>query len=386
MGLLRLLLALAVVADHAGPAFDRPWLRMTNAPLAVQVFYVVSGFYMTLVLHEKYTGPGSYSAFAKSRLLRLLPMYFAALLLSVFGGVLLHAIAGITIAPLQPWLQHGPTMPWGTWLCLVLANVTIVGQDVLSWFAVDPSVRDLYFTPAFHQEPVPAWTFLFVPQAWTVALELMFYALAPLLVRRRPLVLVAMIVASLGLRVWLMTTYGVKDDPWSYRFFPTELALFLAGAFAWHLHRGLAQRGWLAPWTCRLVLLATLLVVLGYQFLPRDLYYTRPFGLPLVLALVPLVVPFVFEATKKNAFDRALGELSYPSYLVHYLLLFVVEAIGGAWLLANKGAVVAGSTLLVAWLLWHFVGRRFEGRRQRIGERLLASHAALPASASAASR
>ena len=386
MGLLRLLLALAVVADHAGPAFDRQWLRMTNAPLAVQVFYVVSGFYMTLVLHEKYTGNGSYTAFAKSRLLRLLPMYFAALLLSVGGGLLLHVVAGITIAPLQPWLQHGPSMSWGTWLCLALTNVTIVGQDVLSWFAVDPSARDLYYTPSFHQEPVPAWTFLFVPQAWTVALELMFYSLAPLLVRRRPLVLVALIVASLGLRVWLMTTYGVKDDPWSYRFFPTELALFLAGAFAWHVHGFAQRRGWLSPWTCRLVLMATLAVVLGYQFLPHVVKYTRPFGLPLVLAAVPLVVPFVFEATKKNAFDRALGELSYPSYLVHFLLLFVVEAAGGAWLLANKGAIVAGSTLLVAWLLWHFVGRRFEGRRQRIGERLAAGRAVTTADASPVAR
>lgn len=372
MGLLRLLLALAVVADHAGPAFGMQWLRMTNAPLAVQVFYVVSGFYMALVLNEKYAGEGAYAAFAKSRLLRLLPMYGVVLVLSVVGGLLLHSLAGVTIAPLRSWLDHGGALPWGERLCLLLPNLTLVGQDVLSWFAVDPNAHDLYYTAAFHKEPLPAWQFLFVPQAWTVALEISFYALAPLLVRRHVGVVVGLVVASLCLRVWLMTTYAVKDDPWSYRLFPTELALFLAGAFAWHLHGWLRRRGWLTALPCRLVLLATLAVVLGYQFLPHRLYYLRPFGLPVVLALVPLVIPFVFEATRQNRWDRALGELSYPSYLVHYLLLFVVEASGVAWLVANQGALVAGGTLLLAWLLWQTVGKRFELRRQRIGERLSA--------------
>lgn len=379
MGLLRLLLALAVVADHAGPAFGWNWLRMTNAPLAVQTFYVVSGFYMALVLNEKYTGPGAYAAFAQNRLLRLLPMYFVVLLLTVLGGLLLHHLAFGTIAPLRPWFAHGDALPWAERLCFLLPNVTLVGQDLLSWCAVDPATHQLYFTADFHREPLPAWHFLFVPQAWTVALELSFYAVAPLLVRRRAGVVLALIALSLALRVWLMTTFAVKGDPWSYRLFPTELALFLAGAFAFRLHGWLRQRGWLGVAACRLVLAATLLTVLGYQSLPKSIYWLRPFGLPIVLALVPLAVPFVFEATRRSRWDRALGELSYPSYLVHYLLLFVVEASGVAWLLAHQGAVVALATLLCAWLLWRTVGRPLELRRQRIGARMGPLQPAVPA-------
>jgi peptidoglycan/LPS O-acetylase OafA/YrhL len=45
---LRLLLALAVVAGHAGMQFE------IGPRYAVNVFFMISGFYMTLVLNEKY--------------------------------------------------------------------------------------------------------------------------------------------------------------------------------------------------------------------------------------------------------------------------------------------------------------------------------------------
>ena len=108
MGLLRLLLALAVVADHAGPPLGWTALRMTGGPLAVQMFYVVSGFYMALVLNEKYLGAGAWWAFAKSRLIRLYPMYwFVALLTLLVGGAL--QLGGWTFAPLAQWLRPSAT-------------------------------------------------------------------------------------------------------------------------------------------------------------------------------------------------------------------------------------------------------------------------------------
>lgn len=67
MGILRPLLALAVVFVHAGPAYGWDWLLMMGGPLVVQMFYIVSGLYMALVLNEKYVGQGACTAFAKSR-------------------------------------------------------------------------------------------------------------------------------------------------------------------------------------------------------------------------------------------------------------------------------------------------------------------------------
>ena len=51
MGLLRIVLALSVLLEHA-----MAWhgYRMLGGPLAVQCFFIISGFYMGLVLNEKY--------------------------------------------------------------------------------------------------------------------------------------------------------------------------------------------------------------------------------------------------------------------------------------------------------------------------------------------
>lgn len=363
MGLLRVLLALAVVAAHAGPAFGASWLLLTGGPCAVQCFYVISGFYMALILNEKYVGAGAYGRFVTARLLRLVPMFAVVLVATIAIGLVLFAATGKAIDPLARWQDHGAGMPWGSVLFLWLTNVGLLGQDAVTFFAVDPQSHALFFTPDFHQHALPAWQFLWVPQAWSISLELMFYALAPLVVRRTPWLLLAGILASLALRVFVLRTYGVANDPWTYRFFPHELALFLAGSLAWHVHRALRSRGLLRSWACRLATALLLLLVVAFPLLPAWLQ-GAPYGVPRLAAITAVLLPFAFEATKSNRFDRALGELSYPVYLVHYLLVFVVGALALPWLTANRGIVVLVLSLLLAALLWRFVGQPFEARRQ----------------------
>ena len=365
MGLLRLLLALAVVAAHAGPPCGLSWLRMTDGPTSVQCFYVISGFYMAMILNEKYVGPGSYAAFARSRLLRLAPMFLVTLLASVLTAVVLWAVNGIELEPLQRWRHHGSQLPWGEWLLLALSNLTVIGQDLLIFFAVDPASHDLYFTANMHTEPLPAWQFQFVPQAWTVAIELTFYSLAPLLVRRRLPVILAIAAASLLLRVWLMRHFHVGHDPWTYRFFPTELALFLAGSVAWHVYRFARARGWLRPWLGRIATGLVLALVVLHQLTPTR-WQSAPYGVPPLAFVVALLLPWLFAASQNSRLDRSLGELSYPVYLVHYLVVMVTTAIASPWLTEHRGIVVMAVTLLLATLLWHHVGRRFESVRQRL--------------------
>jgi peptidoglycan/LPS O-acetylase OafA/YrhL len=70
MGVLRTLLALSVVLSHSGPLFG---IELVGGQLAVQSFYMISGFYMTMVLTEKYVNANSsYRLFISNRILRLL--------------------------------------------------------------------------------------------------------------------------------------------------------------------------------------------------------------------------------------------------------------------------------------------------------------------------
>src|SRR5262245_47535053 len=86
MGILRVYLALCVIATHTHSVF--PW-GMHDGRQAVQIFYIISGFYMEMVLSGRYA---SARDFYLSRFLRIFPTYWvilgAILLLSAVSGML----------------------------------------------------------------------------------------------------------------------------------------------------------------------------------------------------------------------------------------------------------------------------------------------------------
>src|SRR3954451_14766869 len=94
MGSLRLYLALSVVLAHFGIPLGFP-----TSDVAVQSFFVISGFYMALVLNEKY-GPGCYWLFISNRLLRLWPTYAVVLVLSFAIAGNWRPIASLELASL----------------------------------------------------------------------------------------------------------------------------------------------------------------------------------------------------------------------------------------------------------------------------------------------
>ena len=95
MGIFRLLLAFSVVVIHSNP--EPTWFM--DGKLAVRVFYIISGFYMTLILNEKYIGQNSsYKLFITNRLLRLYPIYWVILLLTL--------ITGFTNGLLDPYFKY----------------------------------------------------------------------------------------------------------------------------------------------------------------------------------------------------------------------------------------------------------------------------------------
>lgn len=84
MGSLRLILALSVFFWHVpGHPF-----RLVHGGIAVEAFFMISGFYMALVITEKYSKLSSsswVSTFYQSRILRLAPTY---LIICLFEGFL----------------------------------------------------------------------------------------------------------------------------------------------------------------------------------------------------------------------------------------------------------------------------------------------------------
>jgi len=323
MGVLRCLLALSVLLVHDLDG----WFKLIDGVAAVQCFYLISGFYMALVLNERYANVGS---FFFNRALRLFPTYWAVLLLTLLAAVLAGRPTFIETA-----LQSD--LPWDARALLFVSSVLLVGGDVVMF--VRPTEAGLVFTATFWNEPPYLYPYQAVHPAWSLPVEMAFYALAPFLVRSRWRLLAGLLL-GLVIRVIVYKAFG-SHDPWRYRFFPAELSVFCAGGLAYHFYRGMqvnaaARR---IGGGCLVALIAAMLV---YPHLPPAARYVP------ATAVVLASLPFLFALTRDNPTDRWLGGLSYPVYLLHFPILQYLSGTLAVIACTFAGAVVVHLTVQVA--------------------------------------
>ena len=196
MGTLRFLLAISVVFFH----FNELEGRMVGGSMAVQSFYIISGFYMALILNEKYlAGKGSYQLFISNRLLRLYPLYLLVFLITVLAYFIDEAVFDYNVPFLKNLKEHSPKFSIGTYLYLIVSNMTIVGQELALFLGLNNQTGQLYFTGNFHQTSPEVNSFMVIGQAWTIGLEILFYLIAPFIVRRKVIVLFGLLGLCLGL-------------------------------------------------------------------------------------------------------------------------------------------------------------------------------------------
>ena len=217
MGTLRTLFAIAVVLAHSyGFVF-------VGGKNAVQLFYMISGFLISYVLVERKVYKNTRS-FYLNRYLRLYPIYFVVALLSLVAFVFASAIGNEV-----NFFKVYRDAPYAANILLVFSNATLFFQDWVMFSAVES--KELVFSANFLKSDVVLYPALLVPQAWTLGVELTFYLMAPFILVRKN-VLLLLLVLSIAVRAYLLYIGLGKSDPWTYRFFPAELALFLLGALA----------------------------------------------------------------------------------------------------------------------------------------------------------
>jgi peptidoglycan/LPS O-acetylase OafA/YrhL len=195
-----------------------------------------------------------------------------------------------------------------------------------------------------------------------LSLELYFYLLAPFLVRRSAAMFATMIAASLAVRYVLVLWLGWKGDPWLYRFFPSELALFLCGAAAYRVYRVVRDgemhvQNWVGLGAIGVAAAAALLI----NRYPAGGAMSLNIGLVIFMLLV---LPFLFKLTKNSKIDRYIGELSYPVYLCHMTVIWLFNAMpiqNGL----GKSAGILSLTLFVSMVLYWGVDRNVDSFRHR---------------------
>jgi peptidoglycan/LPS O-acetylase OafA/YrhL len=330
MGLLRIYLALCVIVGHSGPLAPFEWF---DAILAVKVFFVISGFYMELVLTKKYSDSLSFYA---NRFLRIFVPYWICL--AFVAVVCLASRMGTGDALTMRYYFDGLHRNNSTLgFCLgALSNVTLFFQDSIA-FLQDKAGNGISIVKTIRGNSHPLSNYLLLPQCWSVGLELLFYLCVPFLHRLKTPVLCIVIGSSLFARILAYEGAGLVHDPWSHRFFLFELAFFVAGMLSCRIYIQMEKRDFIryvgskGSGTLKFMiglLLLVILIALDRCFVSQASavnHHYAVFGTPVIAAGM---MPFLFILTKANVLDRFIGELSYPVYLVHFITVSYLNAKG----------------------------------------------------------
>jgi peptidoglycan/LPS O-acetylase OafA/YrhL len=178
----------------------------------------------------------------------------------------------------------------------------------------------------FNNSELPLWHMLLVPQAWSLGIEVTFYLLAPMLCKVKSANIVILGVL-LSIARFCGLLFGLNQDPWTYRFFPFELPLFLFGIILYRLRAHTQTSRQIG-----LVKIYILLIIsyIAFPFISTRFNINRSWQLLSLIIITSLVILWGQQSTR----DKKFGELSYPIYISHVLVISTYN--GLAQILSRK--------------------------------------------------
>jgi peptidoglycan/LPS O-acetylase OafA/YrhL len=266
-----------------GQAASLLWVQLLDRGwIGVQLFFVLSGFLITRILLRSREAKNYYSGFFARRALRILPLYYAALLL---------------------WLVVLPAIGWG--------YPHDDRQDFYLWVFLSNWVQPFHSNGA-------------LVHFWSLAVEEQFYFVWPFLLRRFAALPFCLTVAALSLAVRIaMLAAGFISEA-VYEWTPCRMdALALGGAVA---ALGENPRWRLPSWSPWVVLALGAAVSRGYRQ-TGTLAQTAGYSL-LALGFAWWVFALVSEGQSRWLewpWLRSLGKYSYGIYVIHLPFRVVAE-------------------------------------------------------------
>lgn len=266
--------------------------RLNVGGLAVLLFFYLSGYWVALIWKTKF-GPGSILRFYTARYLRIAPLY----LLAVAGAALLRG---------QP---------------LHAENLTLFG------------------VASTHRDPTGV--------AWSLDIELQFYILVPFLIAAiaaSPVWLSATLLLAVSASgYWIATCTGIATVA---IYLPAFALGTLTYVKAWKPSLRTAHIS-LAGFVAMTVL--TALTPFLDKSIP-DPFDQTIWGFFWMLPLVPYVARSL--TVRSTRFDRDLGNLSYPLYLVHFTIItLALSRFGDSAVVKLAAAAVSIVVAMAAYLL-----------------------------------
>lgn len=315
MGFIRFLLATSVLVGHSSSLRG---IILMDPYEAVRFFFVISGFYMALVLDEKYkdcTG-----LFFRNRFMRIMPSYWVTVILTLISFIILKKTFYFT--SLKETFFHLKEMNFGTLFFLLFSNIFLFGQDLIFFLGID-SNGQFYFMKTFQDAKVAGYHFLLAPQAWSISNELLFYFFSPWLVRRNTFLLFLIVLLSYFSAIPILQA-GFGSDPWIYRNTICSFYYFILGIGSFRIYKFLKHLNLNSTYIGYTFLISVFLFIIFYSNVGFEIVKSSaPF-------LFCFMIPFIFKISKNSIIDKFMGEFSYPMYILHYLVIFWVGHGNGA--------------------------------------------------------
>jgi peptidoglycan/LPS O-acetylase OafA/YrhL len=197
-----------------------------------------------------------------------------------------------------------------------IANLTFLGSDWLMFLQWQNG--NLHFGN-FNKSELPLWHMLLVPQSWSIGIEVSFYLLAPMLCKAKSRTIAVVCCALLTARL-LALFFGLNQDPWTYRFFPFEVPLFLIGILLYRLrtYRGNSFRIGLSK-----IYPLSISLYVSFSYLTYTFNINRFWQMMVLIVFTSIVIMWGEEKIQ----DKKLGDLSYPIYMSHVLVISNYSAI-----------------------------------------------------------
>lgn len=305
MGTLRTLLAITVVLSHTyGHIF-------LGGRLAVQMFYIISGFLISYILVEANSYENK-KKFYFNRFLRLFPAYYFVSIITLLFFIYLYLIGKDTF-----FSSFYNIDIYGK-IYFVITNFLILGQDI----AFFTGVKNGIFQPMinYSDSEIIIYNGLISSVTWTLSLEIMFYLIAPFIIKNR-IVLFIILFLSIILRVILIYIGVGLEGGFTYRFFPNEIALFIIGALSHQIIKPFYLR-FKKETLDKISNLFTIIFVifcLVFALIP-NIHISTFFMIGLLIILLPLI----FHFQNIHSWDSLIGQYSYPIYICHFLVIVMI--------------------------------------------------------------
>lgn len=343
---LRGIAAIAVLLRHFGSAAGP--FRLPESHLAVDLFFLLSGFVLAHAYGARLASGMSFWSFAKARLVRLYPLFFL--------GTMLGAAVAF-------WIAYQRAAP---------ANFA----DMTGSF-----VFNLGFLPSPFHDYAP---FPFNGPAWSLFYEMLASLVFALLAPRLGLKGLAVALAlGLGVLIALAMDRGTLDSGARYTSFWGASARvtfsFVAGAAFYGAWRRWDLGRISVPLSAPIFLMLAVFAIQPGAWRPvADVF--------IVVVMLPLILWLGACARPRGRAAKAceiLGDLSYPLYALHYPLIGVA---GGLWLAWDWGGVREMSWGLSALFALGLIGLAYLAHvyydapvRRWLNERLRGARAPSPA-------